>query len=110
MWTVSKILSSVWTTTRSRQQAARPAALPEDQSMAVGDRGKSPNVTGTRPRKRADAPADRPGRKSVKSAAGRGAGQPKHAAQRSRGFKTGETRKAGPKKTRRGTTTRSADK
>jgi hypothetical protein len=48
-----------------------------------GDRGKSPNVTGTRPKKkRVDAPASRPGK----------------------------ARKAGPKKTSRGTTTRSADK
>jgi hypothetical protein len=49
-----------------------------------GDRGKSPNITGTRPKKRrADAPATTPGRQDVKS---------------------------GVKKTPRGTTTRSADK
>jgi hypothetical protein len=78
--------------------------------MAVGDRGKAPNTTGTQPRKKVDAPADRPGRKAVKSGAGRGAGHPKHAATRSRGLRTSETRKAGPKKTRARTTTRSADK
>jgi hypothetical protein len=78
--------------------------------MAVGDRGKAPNKTGTQPRKRVDAPAEKPGRKSVKSGAGRGAGHPKHAATRSAGLKTSETRKAGPKKTRARTTTRSGDK
>ena len=78
--------------------------------MAVGDRGKAPNTTGTQPRKRVDAPAEKPGRKSVKGGAGRGAGHPKHAAIRSAGLKTRETRKAGPKKTRARTTTRSADK
>jgi hypothetical protein len=78
--------------------------------MAVGDRGKGPNKTGTQPRKRIDAPAAKPGRKSVKSGAGRGAGHPKHAATRSSGLKTSATRKAGPKKTRARTTTRSADK
>lgn len=50
-----------------------------------GDRGKGPNVTGTLPRKRVDAPATKPGRKDVKGG-------------------------AGPKKMRRGTTTRSGDK
>ena len=78
--------------------------------MAVGDRGKAPNTTGTQPRKRVDAPAETPGRKAVKSGAGRGAGHPKHAAARSSGLRTSETRKAGPKKTRAGTTTRSGDK
>jgi|GraSoiStandDraft_8_1057269.scaffolds.fasta_scaffold43826_2 hypothetical protein len=75
-----------------------------------GDRGKSPNTTGTQPRKRVDAPAPKPGRKDVKGSAGRGAGHPKHAATRARGLRTTETRKAGPKKTRARTTTRSADK
>ena len=75
-----------------------------------GDRGKSPNTTGTLPKKRVDAPAAKPGRKAVKSGAGRGAGHPKHAATRASGLKTTETRKAGPKKTRARTTTRSADK
>jgi hypothetical protein len=78
--------------------------------MAVGDRGKAPNTTGTQPRKRVDAPAEKPGRKSLKSAAGRGAGHPKHGAARSSGLRTSETRTAGPKKTRARTTTRSADK
>jgi hypothetical protein len=78
--------------------------------MAVGDRGKAANTTGTLPKKTIDAPAPKPGRKSVKSGAGRGAGHPKHAAQRSSGLKTTESRKAGPKKTRAKTTTRSADK
>jgi hypothetical protein len=63
--------------------------------MAVGDRGKAPNKTGTQPRKRVDAPAPKPGRKSVKSGAGRGAGHPKHAATRSAGLKTSETRGPG---------------
>jgi hypothetical protein len=75
-----------------------------------GDRGKAPNQTGTQPRKRVDAPPEKPGRKDVKSGAGRGAGQPKHAARRSRGLKTTETRKAGPRKTAARTTTRSGDR
>jgi hypothetical protein len=48
-----------------------------------GDRGKSPNTTGTRPKKRTDSPAPTPRRRDVK---------------------------AGPRKTPRGTTTRSADR
>ena len=75
-----------------------------------GDRGKGPNVTGTQPRKRVDAPAPKPGRKSVKGGAGAGAGRGKHAAAGAQGAKTTQTRKAGPKKTARGTTTRSADR
>jgi hypothetical protein len=76
-----------------------------------GDRGKPPNVTGTLPKKkRVDAPGPKPGRKSVKGGPGRGAGRGKHAAEGASGTKTTQTRKAGPKKTRRGTTTRSADK
>jgi hypothetical protein len=75
-----------------------------------GDRGKSPNVTGTRPKKRRiDAPGEKPGARSVKGGVGRRTG-PKHAATRARAQKTSQTRKAGPKKTARGTTTRSADK
>jgi hypothetical protein len=54
--------------------------------MAVGDRGKAPNTTGTQPRRRTKSPAT-PGRKGVESGGGRG-----------------------PKKTRARTTTRSADK
>jgi hypothetical protein len=75
-----------------------------------GDRGKSPNTTGTRPKKRrVDAPAGKPGRKAVTGGAGRRTG-PKHAAGRARAQKTSATRKGGPKKTARGTTTRSGDK
>ena len=74
-------------------------------------RGKRHNETGTLPKKRiVDAPPEKPGRKSVKSGAGRGVGQPKHAATRASGLRTSETRKAGPKKTRPRTTTRSGDK
>ena len=76
--------------------------------MALG-KGKRKNERGTNPRKRVDAPAEKPGRKAVKGGAGRGTG-PKHAATRAAGQKTGETRKAGPKKTRAKTTTRSGDK
>jgi hypothetical protein len=72
--------------------------------------GTTKNATGTLPRKRVDAPAPKPGRKNLKAGAGRGAGHPKHAATRSQGLKTSETRKAGPKKTARGTTTRSASR
>ena len=77
--------------------------------MALG-RGKRKNVTGTHPRKRVDAPAGKPGRKSVKGGPARGGGHPKHAAQRSQGARTTETRKAGPKKTPKGTARRSAEK
>lgn len=75
-----------------------------------GDRGKAPNETGTQPRKRVDAPASKPGRKSVKSGATKGAGRGKQAAKGAAGARTSQTRKAGPRKTARGTTTRSADK
>jgi hypothetical protein len=75
-----------------------------------GDRGKGPNQTGTRPKKKVDPSPEKPGRKDLKSGAGRGAGHPKHAAAKAKGLKTSETRKAGPKKIRRGTTSRSADK
>ena len=75
-----------------------------------GDRGKSPNETGTLPTRRVtDAPAPKPGRKKVKGGPRRGA-TGKHAASNARGAKTSETRKAGPKKIPRGTTTRSGDK
>ena len=77
--------------------------------MALG-KGKKKNVTGTKPRKRVvDAPAPTPGRASVKGGPAGRTG-PKHAAKRSRGLKTSETRKAGPKKTRPKTTTRSGDR
>jgi hypothetical protein len=76
-----------------------------------GDRGKSPNATGTRPKKRrVDAPGPKPGRRAVKGGAGRGGGHPKHAAQRASGQRTTATRKAGPKKTQPKTTRRSAEK
>jgi hypothetical protein len=76
-----------------------------------GDRGKSPNTTGTQPKKKrvVDARAGRPGRKDVTGGVGRRTG-PKHAASRAAGQKTTVTRKAGPKKTAQGTTTRSGDK
>jgi len=74
-----------------------------------GDRGKSPNTTGTRPKKKRVAPAAKPGRKDVTGGVGRRTG-PKHAAKRASGQKTSLTRKAGPKKTPKGTTTRSADR
>jgi hypothetical protein len=79
--------------------------------MAVG-KGKKKNVTGTQPRRRrnVDAPAGKPGRKSVQGGAGREGGHPKRAATRSQGARTSETRKAGPKKTQPGTTRRSAEK
>jgi hypothetical protein len=75
-----------------------------------GDRGKGPNVTGTLPKKRVDAPAAKPGRKDVKGGAGRSAGRGKHAATKAAGARTSASRRAGPKKVRRGTTTRSGDK
>jgi hypothetical protein len=75
-----------------------------------GDRGKAPNKTGTQPKRRAkDAPAPKPGRKSVKGGPRRGA-TGKHAATRAAGARTSQSRKAGPKKTRPRTTTRSGDK
>jgi hypothetical protein len=74
-----------------------------------GDRGKSPSETGTLPKRSLrDAPAPKPGRK-VKGRPRRGA-TGKHAATKARGAKTSETRKGGPKKIPRGTTTRSGDK
>lgn len=55
-----------------------------------GDRGKGPNKTGTQPKKRTRSPLKR------------------NRTQTAGGVST--ARKAGSKKTRRGTTTRSADK
>jgi mxaJ protein len=76
-----------------------------------GDRGKSPNSTGTQPRTaKRTSPEPTPGTRQVKAGAGRTGGQGKHAAQASRGLKTSSTRKAGPTKTPRGTTTRSGDR
>ena len=78
--------------------------------MAFG-KGKKNNITGTLPKKRrADAPGPKPGRKDIKGESGRGAGRGKHAAEGAAGAKTSVTRKAGPKKTPRGTTSRSGDK
>jgi hypothetical protein len=78
--------------------------------MAFG-KGKKNNVTATQPKKRkADAPGPKPGRKDVKEGPGYGAGRGKNAAQDSAGAKTSVTRKVGPKKTPRGTTSRSGDK
>jgi hypothetical protein len=65
---------------------------------------------GTPPKKRTKSPAPPPGARSIKRGAGKGAGRGKHAAAKSQGVRTSATRKAGPKKTARGTTTRSADK
>jgi hypothetical protein len=80
------------------------------QKNQGGDRGKGPNKTGTLAKPKREAVASTPGRKSVKGEPKRGAAGGKHAAQRARGARTSETRKAGPKKTPRGTTTRSGDK
>ena len=86
------------------------ARVNEEGSMKRG-RGKRNNETGTLPKKRVvDAPGEKPGRKSVKGGAGRGAGRGKLAAKQTRGARTTETRKAGPKKTRPKTTRRSAEK
>jgi hypothetical protein len=79
------------------------------QKNQGGDRGKGPNKTGTLPKPKREAVASTPGRKSVKGGP-KGAARGKHAAQRARGARTSATRKAGPKKTPRGTTTRSGDK
>jgi hypothetical protein len=77
--------------------------------MAFG-KGKKNNVTATQPKKRAGGPGPTPGLKNVKGGPGRGAGHGKHAAQGAAGAKTSVTRKAGPKKTPRGTTSRSGNK
>ena len=75
-----------------------------------GDRGKAPNKTGTQPRRRTKSPASKPGTRTVKGGPGRGAGRGKHAAEGAQGAGTSQTRKAGPRKTPGGTTTRSGDK
>ena len=78
--------------------------------MAFG-KGKKNNVTATLPKKRrVDAPGPKPGLRGVKGGPGRSAGRGKHAAQGAAGAKTSVTRKAGPKKTRRGTTSRSGER
>jgi hypothetical protein len=75
-----------------------------------GDRGKAPNVTGTQTKGRVRATPTKPGNQHVKGGAGRGAANAKHAAHKAAGAKTSATRKAGPKKIRAGTTSRSGDK
>ena len=78
--------------------------------MAFG-KGKKNNVTATQPKKRrVDAAGPKPGLKNVKGGPGRGAGRGKHAAQDAAGARTSVTRKAGPKKTPRGTTSRSGER
>jgi hypothetical protein len=78
--------------------------------MAFG-KGKKNNTTATLPKKkRADAPGPKPGLEAVKGGPGRGAGRGKHAAKGAGGAKTSVTRKAGPKKTARGTTSRSGER
>ena len=74
-----------------------------------GGRGIEPS-TGTQPKKRTKSPAAAPGKKSVKSGPGRGAGRGKHAAGGAQSARTSETRMAGPKKTAKNTTSRSGDR
>lgn len=75
-----------------------------------GDRGKGPNRTGTQPKGRMRQKPDTPGNRNIKGGAGRSAAGSGHAAERAAGARTGETRKAGPKKIAARTTTRSGDK
>jgi hypothetical protein len=75
-----------------------------------GDRGKSPNVTGTQPKGRLRENPGKPGREKVKGGAGRGAAKATHAAKKARGVRTSETRKAGPKKIAARTTSKSGEK
>lgn len=75
-----------------------------------GDRGKGSRKTGTLPKKRGEAVQAKPGRKDVKGGPKRGAAGSKHAAAKAKGQKTSATRKAGPRKTPRGTTSRSGEK
>ena len=74
-----------------------------------GDRGKSRNLTGTQPKRRIRERPDKPGRRDLKGGPGRRV-KGKHSAVKARGAKTSESRKAGPRKIPRGTTTRSADR
>ena len=74
-----------------------------------GGRGTG-ETKGTPPKKRTQSPAPAPGTESVKSGPGKGSGRGKHSAAKSQSVRTGATRKAGPKKTARKTTTRSGDK
>jgi hypothetical protein len=73
------------------------------------NRGKVSNEMGTHPRRHTKSPASKPGTRAVESGPGRGLGRGKHAAKGAQGAKTSQTRKAGPNKTPRGTTTRSGD-
>lgn len=75
-----------------------------------GDRGKGPNKTGTQPKGRVRESPDKPGNKDVKGGAGKGAAKATHAANKARGVKTSETRKAGPKKIAARTTSKSGQK
>jgi hypothetical protein len=75
-----------------------------------GDTGPGSMGRGTPAKKRTKSPAAAPGARSVKGGPTKGAGRGKHAATRSQGVRTRATRKAGPKKTARKTTTRSGDK
>jgi hypothetical protein len=75
-----------------------------------GDRGKSPNKTGTQPKGRVKESPTKPGNQAVKSGAGRSAAKSKHAASKAQGAATSETRKAGPKKIAARTTSKSGDK
>ena len=90
-----------------KQQRDRSRSPSKNQG---GDRGKSPNVTGTLPKKRREAVAAKPGARSVKGGPTRGAAGSKHGARKAQGQKTSATRKAGPRKTPRGTTSRSGEK
>jgi hypothetical protein len=65
--------------------------------------------TGTKAKKRTASPAPTPGNRSVKGGPRRNV-TGKHAAAKSQGARTSQTRKAGPKKTARRSTTRSGDK
>ena len=75
-----------------------------------GDRGKSPNKTGTQPKGRILHAPDKPGDKNVKSGAGKGARKSTHSARKAMGAGTSETRKAGPKKIAARSTSKSGDK
>jgi hypothetical protein len=76
-----------------------------------GDKGKSPNVTGTQPKGHESREANSPGAEAVyEGPAGRGAVGSKRAADVAKGARTTEPRKGGPRKTPARTTTRSGDK
>ena len=73
-----------------------------------GDRRKSPNKTGTQPNPLTKSPK-KPADKST-AGAGKGAAKAKHAAEKTRGVATSETRQAGPRKVAARTTSRSGEK